>query len=147
MDTKKLWEHVLGGIEIQVSKANFTTWFKDTYIHKISDGVVYLAVPNAFVRDWLTNKFHKVILKSLRDASPDIRSLEYSIGKAPERRHDTNHSMEQATVSTELPLQDLYVNREDNLNPRYTFETFVVGPFNELAHAAAQAVMKNPRVT
>ncbi len=147
MDTKKLWEHVLGGIEIQVSKANFTTWFKDTYIHKISDGVVYLAVPNAFVRDWLTNKFHKVILKSLRDASPDIRSLEYSIGKTPERRQETTHSIEQATASTELPLQDLYVNREDNLNPRYTFETFVVGPFNELAHAAAQAVMKNPGVT
>jgi chromosomal replication initiator protein len=145
MDTKKLWENVLGGIEIQVSKANFNTWFKDTYIHKVSDGVVYLAVPNAFVRDWLTNKFHKVILKSLRDSIADIRSLEYSIGKSIERRYEANHSIEisSATVN-ELPLQELYINKEDNLNPKYTFESFVVGPFNELAHAAAQAVMKSP---
>ncbi|PJE74539.1 MAG: chromosomal replication initiator protein DnaA [Candidatus Taylorbacteria bacterium CG10_big_fil_rev_8_21_14_0_10_41_48] len=145
MDTKKLWETVLGGIEIQVSNANFNTWFKDTYIHKVSDGVVYLAVPNAFVRDWLANKFHKVILKSLRDVISDLRSLEYSIGKSPERRHEIEHSIEHsATPVNELPLQELYINKEDNLNPKYTFETFVVGPFNELAHAASQAVMKSP---
>jgi len=145
MDTKKLWENVLGGIEIQVSSANFNTWFKDTYIHKISDGVVYLAVPNAFVRDWLANKFHKVILKSLRDAVADIRSLEYSIGKSPERRHEVEHVLDRSSTPTnELPLQELYINKEDNLNPKYTFETFVVGPFNELAHAASQAVMKSP---
>lgn len=145
MDTKKLWENVLGGIEIQISSANFNTWFKDTYIHKISDGVVYLAVPNAFVRDWLANKFHKVILKSLRDAVVDIRSLEYSIGKSPERRHDIEHVIDRSSTPTnELPLQELYINKEDNLNPKYTFETFVVGPFNELAHAASQAVMKSP---
>jgi len=146
MDTKKLWETVLGGIEIQVSKANFNTWFKDTYIHKISDGVVYLAVPNAFVRDWLANKFHKVILKSLRDVVADLRSLEYSIGKSPERRHEVDHSSVERSFApiNELPLQELYVNKEDNLNPKYTFETFVVGPFNELAHAASQAVMKSP---
>lgn len=145
MDTKKLWENVLGGIEIQVSSANFNTWFKDTYIHKVSDGVVYLAVPNAFVRDWLANKFHKVILKSLRDAVSDIRSLEYSIGKSPERRHEIEHIIDRSSAPTnELPLQELYINKEDNLNPKYTFETFVVGPFNELAHAASQAVMKSP---
>jgi len=145
MDTKKLWETVLGGIEIQVSNANFNTWFKDTYIHKVSDGVVYLAVPNAFVRDWLANKFHKVILKSLRDVISDLRSLEYSIGKSPERRHEIEHSIEHSiTPINELPLQELYINKEDNLNPKYTFETFVVGPFNELAHAASQAVMKSP---
>ena len=145
MDTKKLWENVLGGIEIQVSKANFNTWFKDTYIHKVSDGVVYLAVPNAFVRDWLTNKFHKVILKSLRDSVNDIRSLEYSIGKGMERRYETSQVVDSSSSTiNELPLQELYINKEDNLNPKYTFESFVVGPFNELAHAAAQAVMKSP---
>ncbi|MFA6095789.1 MAG: chromosomal replication initiator protein DnaA [Candidatus Paceibacterota bacterium] len=144
MDTKKLWESVLGGIEIQVSRANFNTWFKDTYIHRISDGTVYLAVPNAFVRDWLSNKFHKVILKSLRDLGGDIRALEYAIGKTQEKRYDGEPVERMASPVSELPLQELYINKEDNLNPRYTFETFVVGPFNELAHAAAQAVMKSP---
>jgi chromosomal replication initiator protein len=46
-----------------------------------------------------------------------------------------------------LPLNDFYINKEDNLNPRYTFESFVVGPFNELAYAASQAVIKKPGIT
>ena len=48
-----------------------------------------------------------------------------------------------ASTNNELPLTDLYINKEDNLNPKYTFDSFIIGPFNELAHAAAQAVIKN----
>ena len=65
-DSKQLWENVLGEIELQVSKANFATWFKDTFIQKISDGMVFVAVPNPFVKDWVASKYHKTILKSLR---------------------------------------------------------------------------------
>ena len=46
-----------------------------------------------------------------------------------------------------MPLQDFYINKDDNLNPRYTFENFIIGPFNELAHAASQTVIKNPGQT
>lgn len=145
MDNKKLWENVLGTIELTVSKANFNTWFKDTYIHKVDEGVVFLAVPSAFAKDWLSDKFHKTILKCLRDLGNDVRSLEYVISKAPERR-ETPEEPQKAAPVYELPLQDHYINKEDNLNPKYTFDTFVVGPFNELAHAAAQAVMKAPGV-
>ena len=49
-------------------------------------------------------------------------------------------------MGNELPLQDTYVNREDGLNPRYIFDSFVIGPFNELAHAAGQAVLKKPGI-
>jgi len=49
-------------------------------------------------------------------------------------------------VANELPLNDFYINKEDNLNPRYTFENFIIGPFNELAHAAAQAIIKQPGI-
>ncbi len=145
MDNKKLWENVLGTIELQVSKATFSTWFRDTYIHKIDEGVVYLAVPNAFAKDWLSDKLHKVILKYLRDFGSDVRSLEYVISKAPERK-EAQEEAPKAQPVFELPLQDHYINKEDNLNPKYTFDSFVVGPFNELAHAAAQAVLKSPGV-
>ncbi|HVT75138.1 MAG TPA: chromosomal replication initiator protein DnaA [Candidatus Paceibacterota bacterium] len=146
MDNKKIWENVLGTIELTVSKATFSTWFRDTYIHKIDEGMVYLAVPSAFAKDWLSDKLHKVILKCLRDHGGDIRSLEYVIAKAPERRESADSGAERSLPAFELPLHDYYVNKEDNLNPKYTFETFVVGPFNELAHAAAQAVIKSPGV-
>jgi chromosomal replication initiator protein len=146
MDNKKLWENVLGVIELSVTKAAYNMWFRETYIHKQNDGVVTLAVPNIFAKDWISDKFHKTILKHLRDFGHDVRSIEYVISpKTPERK-DISEDMSKNFPIHELPLQEFYVNKEDNLNPKYTFDTFVVGPFNELAHAAAQAVMKSPGI-
>ncbi len=144
MEKDFLWKKVLGEMEIMLSKANFSTWFKDTFILKIDDGVVHLGVPSAFVKDWLASKYHKSILKALRDADEAIRSLEYNIVKDEQRRKVEENNRKQEFLGRELPLGDLYINKDDNLNPRYTFESFVVGPFNELAHAAAQAVIKKP---
>lgn len=145
MDIKKLWDSVLGTVELQVSKANFNMWFRDTYIHKQDDGVIYVAVPSVFAKEWLSSKFHKTILKHLRDFGNDVRSLEYVISKNQERKEPLE--LERKTAPAyELPLQEFYVSKDDNLNPKYTFDTFVVGPFNELAHAAAQAVIKNPGI-
>ncbi len=63
-ENKKLWYSVLAEIELSISKANFSMWFKDTSITKIEDGIVFVGVPNVFVKDWLFNKYHKNILKS-----------------------------------------------------------------------------------
>jgi len=143
-DPKQLWDKVLGEIELQLSRANFTTWFKDTFVIKVTDGIVYVAVPNPFVRDWLSSKYHKIILKSLRDFGEDVRALEYLISEHPLKIHKEEAIRTGANEVGTLPLNDHYINQDDNLNPKYTFETFVVGPFNELAFAAAQAVVKNP---
>ncbi len=64
MNTKELWDNCLSEIELSVSKANFTTWFKNTSIVKEDSGTLYIGVPNEFVKDWLYNKFHKLILKN-----------------------------------------------------------------------------------
>lgn len=81
MDNKKLWDSVLVEMELNLSKPNFNTWFKDTAIIKQEDGAVYLGVPNTFVQDWLGSKFHNAILKSIRSLSPNIQSLHYIISK------------------------------------------------------------------
>src|SRR3989339_1206823 len=81
MDNKKLWDSVLVEMELNLSKPNFNTWFKDTYILKQEDSTVYLSVPNTFVQDWLSNKFHNIILKTLRNISSNIQSLNYIISK------------------------------------------------------------------
>jgi chromosomal replication initiator protein len=147
MDTKELWDHCLIEIEGEVSKANFSTWFKNTSLVKEDAGTVYVGVPNEFVKDWLFNKFHKTIMRVLRNAWEHTRSVEYVVVKndpknikldsAPRLKADF-------AINPELPLKDLYINKDDNLNPRYTFDTFVVGPFNELAYAATQAAVANP---
>lgn len=145
MNNDQLWNNVLVEMELAVSKANFNTWFKDTSIIKQEDGVIFVSVPNAFAKDWLLNKYHKNILKSLRTLSEHVRAVEYLITKNSEVKHKEEEPVKLPNSPVaELPLKDFYIDKENNLNPRYTFESFVVGPFNELAHAAAEAVVKNP---
>jgi chromosomal replication initiator protein len=145
MDYKQLWQGALLEIELQVSKPTFATWFKDTHIVKIEDGIVVLSVPNAFTRDWLRDKFHNTILRPLRALDPSIHAVEYVVNKEEVKRKDDRGASESFGMR-ELPLPEVQVNKDDNLNPRYTFDTFVIGPFNELAHAAAQAVIKKPGI-
>ena len=139
---KELWENVLTDLELSLSKANFTTWFKDTHIVRQDDGVIYLGVPNQFVKDWLNSKYHKLILGSLRKLDSSVRAVEYLISRGISKRQEA--ATPKLSQSNELPLES--VHAQTNLNPRYTLDTFVVGGFNELAHAAAQAVIKRPGI-
>ncbi len=144
IDNKKLWTDSIVEIEMSISAANFSTWFKNTYISKQEDGIVFLSVPNAFVKDWLFNKYHKPILKALRNVSANVRGVEYIIQREGDRaRENRNQAEQRPPVINQMKLNELYINKEDNLNPKYIFESFIVGSFNELAHAAAQAVIKN----
>ena len=124
MDTKELWNNVLAQIESSVSKANFATWFRETKISGFESGIIYLSVPNTFVQEWLLKKFHQLILKHLRESSELIHALEYVIKE--ESKSKNQYIPAKISPSTrELPLSEHYVNKEDNLNPRYTFESFV----------------------
>ena len=142
LDINNLWQSVLNEIQLEVSKSNFIMWFKETSLGKIDDGVVYLHVPSPFYQEWLQKKFHNNILRVLRKYNEQVRALEYVISdKKDKKKIDTKQSPQ---MNASLPLQDLYINKNDNLNPKYTFDNFVIGPFNELAHAAAQAVIQRP---
>lgn len=150
MDTKSLWSKCLLEIETNTSKANFTTWFKNTSIVKEDSGIIHIGVPNEFVKDWLYNKFHKLILKTLIGNEESVRGVEYIIHKQDLSVNQNNNSItgkkqeKEVEINKELPLGDLYINKEDNLNPKYNFNSFIVGPFNELAYAVAQAIIANP---
>lgn len=148
MTNEELWNLALGEIELAVSRANFVTWFKDTKIIDRSDGIIMVGVPNGFSKEWLENKFHKFILKALRTSAPEIRAINYSI-VAPSADHvkqiKPKPKKEPLFNDTEqLDFREFYINPKTNLNPKYTLDSFIVGSFNELAHAAASAVIKNP---
>ena len=144
MDTKQLWKNCLAEIEMGISKANFSTWFKNTSILREEVGIVYIGVPNEFVRDWLKNKYHKLITKTIANTYENMRAVEYTITKMEPNKQEIVKITNETYLNKELPLKDLYVNPEDNLNPRYQFNSFVVGTFNELAYAASQAIVENP---
>ena len=144
-DYSKMWQTALIEIESAVSQANFSTWFKETGILREEEGVVYLGVPNSFTQEWLYKKFHNTILRILRQMNERVRALEYVITKESEgRKDDLKRKAAIMAPTMSMPLQDFYINKDDNLNPRYTFDNFVIGPFNEIAHAASQSVIKNP---
>lgn len=136
------WEAVLADIAKDVSKASLATWFKDVHIVKKESGVLFMSVPSVFYRDWLSSKYHKILLRAVREIFPDVHQLEYTISP----RAGTSLGKEETLQIGRLPLSEHYVGRQDGLNPRYTFETFIVGPFNEVAHAATQAVVAEPGI-
>lgn len=143
IDIKKLWDDALVAIELGITPANFKTWFRDTRIVGLEEGTATLGVPSVFVRDWLKDKFQPMILRVLRENAPFVRNIEYSVVARTEKRQESRtHS-----VNAALPLEEYYINKGDNLNPRYSFDTFVIGPFNALAHAAAKTVSERPGIT
>ena len=143
-DYETMWEKASTNIELDISQANFNTWFKDTFISKIDDGVVTVAVPNQFVKNWLAEKFHKTILKHLIDTDDTVRNIDYIIQKKEDRKEPPRRSA--PSMNNRLPIESLYINKDDNLNPKYTFDSFVVGDFNEVAYSAAQAIIKKQDV-
>lgn len=144
-DPHELWEHVLTQVELSISPANFNTWFKESSIVRIEDGIVVVGVPSQFFRDWYLKKFHSLLLKIIRDVSYEYRNIEYQIVKDLSRKPRTGPS--RPVPTPELPLNDFYINKSDNLNPRYTFDSFVVGSFNDLAYTASKAAIERPGIT
>jgi chromosomal replication initiator protein len=145
LDTKQLWENTLTNIELSISPASFKMWFGETHIVRIEEGTIFVGVPNQLTKEWISERFGKLVLKTARGFVDTIRGIEYTVSKESQKKTYEKVVVEPRSES-ELPLSDYYINRSDNLNPRYTFDSFVVGPFNELAFTAAQAVVKSPAI-
>lgn len=143
MNHDELWQAVLGDLEVQISRTNFLTWFKQSKIldRKSGDGAVLVGLPNNFAKEWVKNRYHKIILGSLRAIDASIKNVEYTVV------HSATTAVQQPVKKqqpeqhlSELPLESK-IDQKTNLNPRYTLESLVVGSSNELAHAAIQAVI------
>ena len=152
MTNEELWQAALGEIELNLSKANFITWFKNTGVLEKKDGFATISVPNGFSKEWLSNKYQKLILKSLRNLSPDIKNVDFVISTTLSSSQiipsSPNISIQKYTekqpqLENQAGFEEFKVNKDTNLNPKYTFDSFVVGSFNELAQAAAKAVVQN----
>ena len=141
---RELWQSALVQIELGTSQTSFRTWFRNTDIVHREGSSVHVAVPSKIVKEWLKNKHHKLILKALRGLDSSIRTVEYTIHRT---QNIQDRKPERVQENASFDLGSLYIDKRDNLNPRYTFETFVVGPFNQIAHAAARTVVEKPGLT
>lgn len=153
MNNEDLWKAVLGEIELSLSKPQFITWFKDTFILSNEDGKVVIGVPNGFSKEWLENKFNTNIINALKNFQNNIIEVSCAIYSPQDKPQANNLNIPGGVVkdtdSSELnksnkqtPQINFFQNT--HLNSRYTFDSFVIGENNELARAACYAVSQNP---
>ena len=79
MNIQELWEAALGEIKLSISKANYLTWLKDSFIVDFKGSTIFLGVPSSFTKEWLENKYHKQILHALYSLDPKIKKVEYLV--------------------------------------------------------------------
>ncbi len=144
MNNNQIWQAVLGEIELNLSKANFTTWFKNTFISLIDDEQVIVCVPNTFTKAWLEKKYHKEICSALEHIiSKKVKKIFYKVETRKDSPVDSILKKIKVKKEDSFNSEPIPTNRF-GLNSRYVFDNFVVGKGNELAHAACQAVAANP---
>jgi chromosomal replication initiator protein len=139
------WEEILARIESKVNRHSFYTWFKPTTFVAENTGAIIVRVPNPLFTDWLTKHYSGVI----REAMGELKRSALSVSFVAELSGDstpTPLSAEDNRVaigSPEMPLPEAAAGSA-GLNPRYTFDTFIVGSSNQFAHAACRAVAEAP---
>lgn len=158
VDNDKLWQTVLGDIEISLSRGNYLTWFKNTQLLKREHDLFVVGVPNVFIKQQLEKKYNELVLETLVKngaANPDVQYKIQSIVRRsePDEIISTPYARPTATPTTDKTPQLIPTGKSANtlahayrlgINEKYTFDSFVVGSGNELAYAACQAVAANP---
>ncbi len=140
MDAERAWQSVLGQLQMEMPKASFDTWVRDTRPLSFKDGLLTIGVRNAYARDWLENRLSSTVARLLigiLNTNVEVRFVvaQGGNGNAGETLPQTLDDEE--TDSAPRP-------RNPTLNTRYTFDSFVVGGGNRLAYAACQAVAEKP---
>ncbi len=141
MDANQAWQTVLGQLEMDMPRASYDTWVRDTSLMSYEDGLLTVGVRNAYARDWLESRLATTVSRLLigimnRTVDVDFVVTQTQPLGAVEEQDAPLEEDESETTALQLA--------RSNLNPRYTFESFVVGSGNRLAHAAAQAVAEKP---
>jgi len=142
MNKDQLWQAILGELELILSKANFSTWFKDTFISEWNEEKLTVGVPNTFTQSWLQNKYHKSILVAVKNITGDsVKEIIYKVESIKNNPSPTENSVSAPKLNhIKLEVQD----KQFGLNKKYRFDNFIVGKNSELAHAAARAVAEKP---
>ncbi len=149
-DYNNIWKTTLDNIQTYVTPSGFNSWLKNTKIDSFNEGVLYILVQNSFAKDWIKSKCYTLLLNDLRKKHENIKNIEFIIlpnQPKKESKTEQNNKEDQKkneNRKNELPIKDNYIDLNDNLNPKYIFDSFVVGSFNELAYASSQAIIKKP---
>lgn len=149
MQQHGLWQSVLGEIELSVSRATFVTWFKKTELLESSDDKVVIAVPNIFAKQQFESKFNDQVRSVLEKNGVSPATITYTVKMARKSVMLSRETTEKTEVDellrrTPASAYSITSATANSLNPRYTFDNFIVGSSNDLAYTACQAVAQFP---
>jgi chromosomal replication initiator protein len=139
MNIEQAWQSVLGQLQMEMPKASFDTWVRDTHPVKYEDGIMTIGVRNAYARDWLESRLASTVSRLLIGILDSNVSVEFVVTQNDEEIPQVVESSTEEEEPSPITLR-----KNVTLNPRYTFENFVVGSGNRLAHAACLAVAEKP---
>ncbi len=141
-DPEWVWEAARAQLQVQMSRRDFNTWLRDAVLVAHEDGAFIIGVPNAFAKEWLRNRLHREIKRALEAAAGQSVEVSYVVDAA---------RVQQSLNAFNGPLMSSFEEEEEGLptplaqlNPKYTFDRYIVGPNNRMAHAAALAVAERP---
>ncbi|HID83965.1 MAG TPA: hypothetical protein EYP54_02410, partial [Anaerolineales bacterium] len=138
------WQTVLGQLQMEMPKASFDTWVRDTQVVAFDDGVFTIGVHNAYARDWLVDRLTKTVEHKLAGVLGQPVQVRFVVWNESAPSLLTESPTTPRATSSASPSPSEVQALNPTLNPRYTFENFVVGASNRLAHAASLAVAENP---
>jgi chromosomal replication initiator protein len=143
------WQATLGELELQMTRATFNTWLKDARLLACNDGEYVIGVRNDYAKDWLENRLHDTIIRTLAAITGQENSIRFVVwsDELITPPPQTFEKEKPATGSLRLPAANGTNGTYGTLNQRFTFANFVVGSSNRLAHAAALSVAENPGQT
>ncbi len=161
-NTDQVWQVALGQLQLQMTRATFDTWLKDTRIISQNNGNLVIGTKNAFAKDWLENRLFNTISRTVANILEHPVDIEFAVDTQMEssEQQETpipSSSSQNSNSSPSLRTVPIYENGNGtnnngkggselklSLNNRYTFDQFIVGASNRLAHAASLAVAENP---
>ena len=141
MNAQQAWQAAQGQLQIELSKATYDTWVKQTQLIRFDEaaGVFYLGASNAYACDWLESRLKATLINKLSGMMARSVELEFSVWAAQAVEPPVDELV--TTLRAEEVVRDAF---ETHLAPKYRFDNFVVGPNNRLAHAASLAVAEHP---
>ncbi len=142
MNIENTWQTILGQLQMEMPRASFDTWVKDTRPLSYAESVLTIAVRNAYARDWLENRLMADVLRLLGEHLPQAQEVRFVVSSAQDVLENEQRQAEESNPSQPSTLPEK--PRNQTLNPRYTFDNFVAGANSRLAHAAALAVAEKP---
>lgn len=144
MDLEQMWQSTLGEMEVQLTKAHFATWLKNSRPIDKKDDTLFVALPSNFAKTWVEEKYQKNIIGIVRNMDTSVKKIEFVVGNKNVQFPKPSVGVKEPQPNAAAELDFNKTDPETGLNPKYTLSSFVVGPSNELAFAAATAITEEP---